>query len=190
MKWLKLFFRWLFSPWNIIFSILLLGVLGIRYIQTRPTPLAIDPKLLQSTDRTRSRLTLSLYFATPDGRSFAVEKRDAGLELDDLETRAAVAMRNYLEGPKVEGAMLLVSKMPLPTVFAHQDTVYVDLEATWKKVQLGTQSELLLVCGIANTMLELEGVQKVKYLLAGKPVETIGGHIPTDKTFSKKECGS
>ncbi len=190
MKWIKLFFRWLFSPWNIIFALLLLGVLGVRYLQTRPTALAIDPKLLQPEDRTRSNLQLELYFVTPDGKSFAVEKRDAGLELDDLETRASVAMKNFMEGPKSEGAIALLSKASAPTVFANNTTIYIDAPTSWQKIQIGTKGELLLYCGITNTMLGLTGVQQVQFLMAGKPVETIGGHIPTDKPFTSRECGS
>jgi hypothetical protein len=188
MRWIKLFFRWVFSPWNIIFALLLIGVLTVRYFQTRPTPLAIDPKLLQPEDRSRSRLQLKLYFITPDGQSFAVEGRDAGLELDDLETRAGVAMRNFIEGPKVEGALTLVSKLSNPTVFAYKDTIFVDLPADWQKIELGTQGELLLLCGITNTMLNLQGVQNVKFLMLGKPTATVGGHIPTSKPFTAKEC--
>ncbi len=190
MRWFKLFFRWLFSPWNIILVLLLVGTLAVRYLQTRPTALAIDPKLLQPEDRSRSRLQLELYFVTPDGKSFAVEKRDAGLELDDLETRATTAMRNYIEGPKVDGALSLAKNLPMPTVFANKDTVFIDLQAAWQKIQLGTQGELLLLCGITNTMLNLDGVQKIKFLLAGQPVESVGGHIPTSKPFTQKECGS
>lgn len=190
MKWIKLFFRWLFSPWNIIFALLLMGVMTVRYFQTRPTPLAIDPKLLQPEDRARSRLQLELYFVTPDGKSFAVEKRDAGLELDDLETRASVAMKNYLEGPKAEGAIALVSNVAAPTLFANNTTIFIDAPTTWQQIKLGTQGELLLYCGITNTMLNLSGVQQVKFLMAGKPTETIGGHIPTSKPFTSRECGS
>ena len=188
MRWVKLFFRWLFSPWNIILALVLVGVLAVRYFQTRPTPLAIDPRLLQPEDRSRSRLQLKLYFVSPDGKSFAVEERDAGLELDDLETRAGVAMRNFIAGPKVDGAIALISQLPVPTVFAHKDTVFIDLQAAWQKITLGTQGELLLICGITNTMLNLEGVQNVKFLLSGQPIATIGGHIPTSKPFTAKEC--
>jgi hypothetical protein len=188
MRWVRLFFRWIFSPWNIIFCLLLLGVLGVRYLQTRPTALAIDPKLLQAEDRTKSRLQLELYFVTPDAQSFAVEKRDAGLELEDIGTRAAVAMKNYLAGPTLEGATALVKNLSMPTIFAFEKTVFIDLPADWQQIKLGTQGELLLFCGIANTMLNLTDVQFVRFLLLGKPVPTVAGHIPTDKPFSSKEC--
>lgn len=188
MRAIKLFFRWIFSPWNIIFTILLLAVVGVRYLQNRPTALAVDPKLLQAEDRSRSQLQLELYFVTPDGKSFAVEKRDAGLELDDLETRATVAIKNYMQGPKVDGAVSLIKDLPTPTVFANTNTIFIDLNPQWQSVRLGTQGELLLYCGITNTMLNLAGVQQVKFLLSGKPTPTIGGHIPTDKNFTSKEC--
>jgi hypothetical protein len=190
MRWVRLFFRWLFSPWNIIFALLLVGVLGVRYLQTRPTALAIDPKLLQAEDRTKSRLQLELYFVTPDAQSFAVEKRDAGLELDDVTTRAVVAMKNYLAGPTLEGATALVKDLSTPTVFAFEQTVFIDLPADWQQIKLGTQGELLLLCGITNTMLGLKDVQSVRFLLLGKPAPTVAGHIPTDKPFTNKECGS
>jgi hypothetical protein len=55
-------------------------------------------------------------------------------------------------------------------------------------VQLGTRGELLLYCGLANTLLDMEGVSKVQFLMAGKPTESVGGHIPLEAPLTKREC--
>jgi spore germination protein GerM len=180
--------KWILTPWNIIAVLILAGVLGVRYLQTRPTPLSIDARFLQD-EQPRSKLNLNLYFIDATGQNFAREQRDAGLERDDLETRAGVAVKNFLEGPRVEGSISLLPKnVAVPTVFANKDTVYVDLQRSWANVQLGTRGELLLYCGLANTLLDMEGVSKVKFLMAGKSTESVGGHIPLDQALTKREC--
>ncbi len=180
--------KMILTPWNVIAVLILAAILGVRYLQTRPTPLSIDPRFLQN-EAPRSRLNLNLYFVDATGQNFAREQRDAGLERDDLDTRASVAVKNFLEGPRVQGSVTVLPKnAATPTVFANKDTVYIDVQKIWANVQLGTRGELLLYCGLANTLLDMEGVTKVKFLMAGRPIDTINGHIPLGSPLTKREC--
>jgi Sporulation and spore germination len=186
---MRRFFGYFLTPWNIIAVLLALGALAIRYEQTRPTALAIDPALLDNGERPKSELPLRLYFATADGRNYSVETRSAGLNRDDLETRAAIAVRVWLEGPLASGSLRLVPPdADTPTVYARKDSVFLDLPASWTGYQLGLSGETLLYCGLASTLLDLQGVTNVQYLLNGKPAATIGGHVETLQPFTKDTC--
>jgi Sporulation and spore germination len=186
---MRRFLNYFLTPWNFIAVLLALGVWWVRYEQTRPTALAIDPALLDSGERPRSELPLRLYFAAADGRNYSVESRSAGLNREDLETRAGVAVRVWLEGPLAEGSLRLVPPdAGTPVVYARKDTVYLDLPAAWRGYQLGLGAETLLYCGLASTLLDLQGVARVQYLLNGKVVPTIGGHVETLEPFTKETC--
>ncbi len=78
--------------------------------------------------------------------------------------------------------------VPKPIVFARKDTVFLSVPKIWRLIQLGSNGELLLYCGLANSLLDLKDVKNVQFLEAGKRVETIGGHLNTSQPFTLKEC--
>jgi hypothetical protein len=68
--------------------------------------------------------------------------------------------------------------------------VFLDVPKLWRTIQLGSNGEMLLYCGLANSLLDLKDVKFVQFLEAGKRVETIGGHLSTLNPFTLKECRS
>jgi Sporulation and spore germination len=186
---MRRFLNYFLTPWNLIALMLVLCVLGVRYVQNRPTALEIDPALLNLNDTGKTELPLRLYFAALDGRNYSVESRTAPLSRDDLETRAMVALRVWMAGPLATESLRLVPEdADTPTVFARKDTVYVDIPAGWVTYQLGLSAETLLYCGVASTLLDLQNAKKVQFLLNGKPATTIGGHVETRQPYTKDTC--
>jgi spore germination protein GerM len=186
---MRRFFGYFLTPWNLIALMLVLGVLGVRYIQNRPTALTIDPALLRLNDTGKAELPLRLYFAALDGRNYSVESRTAPLNRDDLETRAIVAVRVWMAGPLAKESLRLVPEdADTPTIYARKDTVYADIPSGWVQYQLGLSAETLLYCGLASTLLDLKNVKNVQFLLNGKPATTIGGHVETQQPFTKDTC--
>jgi Sporulation and spore germination len=186
---MRRFFGSFLTPWNLIGAMLLLGILAVRHWQTQPTPLQIDPALLQLDGNAKSELSLKLYYAALDGRNYSVENRSAPLNRDELETRAAVAVRAWLDGPSSAQSLRLVPQdADTPTVYAWKTTVFVDIPATWTAYQLGLSAETLLYCGLASTLLDLNGVTGVQFLLNGKRNDSIGGHVETSDPFVKDTC--
>lgn len=183
---------WLAStPFNVVALIVLLGLILVRLIQERPVSAAIDPSILEFEQGPRkAELPLRLYFAGPDARSFAVETRGVPIAGNGLAERASAAIDAWMAGPSSAGALPLVAaaNLPQPTVFAKSGTVFIDLPRAWTTNQLGTAGEILMVCGLANTVLELDGAKAVQYLVDGKPAETIGGHVETLEPFTLKSC--
>ena len=178
------------TPFNVIAALLLAAVLAVRWAQARPAALAIDPAILAFERGPQGvELPLRLYFANPNGQDFAVESRTASLEGGGLADQAALAVREWIAGPRAQGALPLVpNDIASPTVFARRDTIVIDLPRAWANVRLGSAGELLMLCGLANGVLELKGVSAVQYLLEGAVVESVGGHVLTREPFTVKTC--
>ncbi len=184
---------WLAStPFNVVALMALLGLIGLRLIQERPNALPIDPAILEfEQGPRRAELPTRLYFAGQDTRSFAIETRGVPVAGSSLPERVAAVTEAWVSGPTSSGALGLVpAGLPMPTVFARAGTVYVDLPRAWSANQLGSAGEFLLVCGLANSLLELDGVKAVQYLMDGKLTETIGGHVETLEPFTVGMCRS
>ena len=69
---MRRFLGYFVTPWNVIALLLVLSVLGVRYLQTRPTALVIDPALLQGDTGGKADLQVKLFFAALDGRNYSV----------------------------------------------------------------------------------------------------------------------
>jgi hypothetical protein len=195
-NYLKRVPRWIVTPWNIIALMLFALVFVVRSIQLRPVTVAIDPSLTGALEQGAVQLEMKLYYARLDASRFVVETRNARLESDALSTRASRTVNEWLSGPTIQDAFspfpsnmsgLDVQK---PTVFARKDTVFLDVPKLWRTIQLGSNGEMLLYCGLANSLLDLKDVKFVQFLEAGKRVETIGGHLSTLNPFTLKECRS
>jgi hypothetical protein len=186
---MRRFFGYFVTPWNIIALLLAVGVLLLRDWQLRPTPLAIDPALLQGDQDGKGQITLRLYFGALDGRNYSVESRSVPVNGDTLEYRALGAVRAWIAGPQAAQSLRLVPQdAGTPTVYVRKDTVYVDIPQEWQTYELGLSGETLLYCGLSSTLLELQGAGSVQYLLNGKPVATIGGNLETLAPYTKDTC--
>lgn len=183
---------WLAStPFNVVALIALLSLMLVRLVQERPVSTPIDPSILEFEQGPRkAELPLRLYFAGQDAQSYAIETRGVPIGGNSLAERAAAAVSAWMAGPSSAGALplVVVPKLPEPTIFARAGTVFVDLPRVWTSNQLGTAGEFLMVCGLANTILELDGAKAVQYLIDGKPAETIGGHVETLEPFTLRTC--
>lgn len=116
---------------------------------------------------------LRLYFADPSGEKFIVETRTVELGPDEEVHNRALA--ELLKGPQVQGANPVVSPgLPVPTVFLRDNLAYVDLPAAYGRLGLGTTGEVMLVYGLAYTLLDFSDVQGVRFLLDGKEIDSLG----------------
>ena len=184
------FLNKLMTPFNVIAALIVGGIGLIRLGQDRPLNFGLDPEIVAFVQGPKkASSTLKLYFAAPDARSFAVETRSVGLDGTNLGFLADAAVREWIAGPQAQGALPLVpGDLEPPLVFAEREGVVVNVPKSWRKVQLGRPGEYLLLCGLANTLLELPKVKSVRYLLEGNAVETIHGHMGTLDPFTEKSC--
>jgi hypothetical protein len=193
-NYLKRMPAWMLTPWNIIALMLFVVMFLIRTSQLQPVTVELDPSLTGAQEKGNVQLEIKLYYSSLDAKRFAIESRSARLEGDSLTTRASRTVNEWFSGPESKQSFspfpsnLSGLDVPKPIVFARKDTVFLDVPKIWRSIQLGSNGELLLYCGLANSLLDLKDVKFVQFLEAGKRVETIGGHLSTLQPFSLKEC--
>jgi Sporulation and spore germination len=193
-NYLKRIPGWLLTPWNIIALMLFVVMFLIRTSQLQPVTVEIDPSLTGAQIQGNIQLEMKLYYSSLDAKRFAIETRNARLENDSVTARASRTVSEWFSGPTSKESFspfpssLSGLDVPKPIVFVRKDTVFLDVPKIWDSIQLGSNGELLLYCGLANSLLDLKDVKNVQFLKAGKRVETIGGHLSTLQPFTLKEC--
>jgi Sporulation and spore germination len=193
-NYLKCIPGWLLTPWNIIALMLFVVMFLIRTSQLQPVTVELDPSLTGAQEKGNIALEMKLYYSSLDAKRFVIETRNARLESDAMTTRASRTVNEWFSGPESKDSFspfpssLSGLDVQKPVVFARKDTVFVSVPKVWSSIQLGSNGELLLYCGLANSLLDLKDVKNVQFLEAGKRVETIGGHLSTLQPFTLKEC--
>ncbi len=178
----------LFTPFNIIAALLVAAVIGVRFMQALPPQIPIDDSVQPRPVVGAAQVSLRLHFAQADTRGWGIETRNVTVTPDTSTGRANAVLREWMSGPKLAGLIPLANNLPMPKVFVRRETVYVDAPIAWTKKQIGSAGELLLYCGIANSLLELEGFTKIQFLLEGQIADSIGGHMVTRHPLQKKTC--
>lgn len=135
-----------------------------------------------------------LYFAATDGQALVAESR----HIDDCPTEEA-CLRGVLDaliaGPRGELAPILPAAAVLRGVAVADNLVRVDFSRELIAAHPGgTQSELLTVYGLADTLaVNFPHLRQLQLLVEGAPVATLKGHVdlrqPIVPDFSLVEEG-
>lgn len=185
------FLRLFVTPFNVIAALLLAGVLVVRTVQAGPGQSTIDPALLEPARGPRPvAQTVRLYLAAKDeDNSYLVETRRVSLPVDTPTQRAEAAARLWSTGPRPAGALkLLPAGDDVPAVLVRRDLAVLDLPASWREVGGGSAGELLVLCGLARTVLEFAQLARVQYTVGGRPAGTLAGHVAVDRPFTIAGC--
>lgn len=74
----------------------------------------------------------------------------------------------------------------LENVFIENDTVYLNISKEFKNnVPNDSNLEMLYVYSIVNTMTKIENIRRVKFLINGSEIDTLGGFINTKDYFER-----
>ncbi len=165
--------------------------LVVGYLKPRTTspvtPVAVD---------TSSQLTrdVVLYFASSDGQILVAETRPINeCEFDEDCLRDTI--QALISGPQSDLAPILPSQVKLRGVTAVDSLITVDFSQEMVAAHPGgTQSELLTVYGLADTLaVNFPHLRQVRILVEGAPVPTLKGHVdlrqPINPDFSLVEEG-
>jgi len=68
-----------------------------------------------------------------------------------------------------------------------KDTITLNLSGNFRQrcKDLSEEGETLLVYGIVNTLSEVSGIRKVKFLIEGSSITELGGHLYMQSPFLK-----
>jgi spore germination protein GerM len=125
----------------------------------------------------------TLYFASPDGAALVSEPREV-LQSDDLHERVATLIAQLDRGSTHGGVSVLPPGTALRQVFIDNDGLLtVDLTSAFRRgFQGGSATEFMATASLVRTLsANLPEVKRVLIVCAGRPIETLGGHLPLDQ---------
>lgn len=182
--------RRLLPWWGLIALIFCVGLV-IGHFRTRDTgpvaPVAKDVPQPLTRD-------VILYFAALDGRTLVAESRaiaDCQVEEDCLRD----TVRALIAGPQGDLSPILPKQVALHSVTISDSLVTVDFSRELVTGHPGgTQSELLTVYGLADSLVaNFPYLRQVQILIDGAPRDTLKGHVdlrqPLFADFSLVEEG-
>lgn len=160
--------------------VLVLGGLGLWAIQRDA---GFQPVNLPVNLEDQGQRTVKLHFSNDTGDGLVIEERT--IQIIEGEYLLGRVLEELIRGPQMQGAVPLVpAGTPAPTVFLWDATALVDLPAVYGRLGYGSAGELALIYGIANTLLEFNEVQQVRFLLDGREVESLG-HLSLIDPFKR-----
>lgn len=127
--------------------------------------------------------TINLYFAN-DEDSLKNETRSID-NLPNADTGKEVLVELF-KGPQKENNLrkIIPEGTKVLKYSFDKDTAVVDLSKEISKVSPGT-NETLVVYSMVNTLTELLGVEKVKFLVEGKELSTLAGTVSLKKPLTR-----
>ena len=186
------------NPWRkrlILFSGLVVLVfcvgLVVGYLKPRQ-----DAPTAPVTTETSSQLSreVVLYFASSDGQTLVAETRTINeCQIDEDCLRDTILA--LISGPESGLVPILPASVMLRSVTVVDSLVNVDFSQELIAAHPGgTQSELLTVYGLADTLtVNFPHLRQVQVLVEGAPVPTLKGHVdlrqPINPDFSLVEEG-
>ena len=138
--------------------------------QTKPEKAAPDKKAAKN-------IKMTVYFPDENGQKLIAAERTLDISTDDKYTAAIKAL---LQGPKKgEGIAIIPAGTKLLGVTVNKDGLAeVNFDNTFvKKFSGGSTGEIMLVGSITDTLTNLSEVKTVRFLVDGKPSETLSGHL-------------
>ncbi|GGJ29329.1 GerMN domain-containing protein [Deinococcus roseus] len=175
------------TPVNII-ALLLLAAAGLFYYFVTLPP-SVPEYDLNTGGATVSK-NVRLYFNDPALEKYRTEERSLQLPVDNETTLAQLAIKALMTGPKAEGSVSTLPKTgDAPVVFTREGHYYVNIPASWQKLNYGSTAELLLICTITRTLLDLNPNNlDVAFMVEGKTVESLAGHVDLRNAFNRESC--
>ena len=130
------------------------------------------------------KLTVKVYYPNEDGTKLLAVKRQVTVGKNDKYT---AAMASLLEGTKEKGQTTIIPKQAkLRSVKVENGIAKVDFsQEIVKNFVGGSTGETMLVGSVVDTLTEFPEVKKVQILVAGKPVETLGGHMDLSQPLAR-----
>lgn len=173
----------------VLFALIALGLLAFLSWCYWPEPLkaprAVQPRPAPAP---AAKTTVTLYFAN---RAY-VESGDESLphlvaekrHLDLAGARlAAEAVRALQAGPKSSRAAGVIrADLRILGVKVERGVAYVDLARV--NLSGGSLEEMLMIQGVVKTLTGLAGIEAVRFLVDGKPTDTLMGHLAVDEPLT------
>jgi hypothetical protein len=176
---------------RLVVAALLLAVLAWLALWWRTRQSSPPPKRAAAADTSASAgvHAVRLYFASVDGAGLVSESREV-VRAEDLHSRVALLVAELDAGPRRGGGAVLAPGTSLRHVFLDDEGLLtVDLSSAFRSgFRGGSTTEYLAAASLVRTLgANVPEARRVLILCAGRPLETLGGHMPLDQPFDVTE---
>lgn len=183
-----------------IFAFLLVAFSGCSFLEKLGLQKTQDEELRPVSsivigEDEASKLTdktpIKLYFANADNTKLKLEIRyiETAEAKKSTSNLASVIIRELIKGPSDEAAFkrTIPAEAKLRTPVSISDKVAtVDMSKEFKtKHPGGKDAEKMTIYSIVNSLTEVEGIQKVKFTIAGKSQKEFMGNFKFDSLFPR-----
>ncbi len=173
---------WFFVPF--ICTALIIGVIWVKLDRAPGTPKAVSEPVKMVVENTVAR-ELMLFFPSVSDRGWAPEQRDIqSLDSERHEIRQCIL--ELIEGPRHGGHRIFPSDVDLRDVFLDsRGMLIVDLAYSGRVIPFGgVQSEERCIQAVEKTIVaNFSMVKSYQFLINGRELTTLGGHIDVSKPF-------
>lgn len=178
--------------WGALAMLVFVVGLVVAYLKTTEAPQAPPSVVETSAEKAREVI---LYFASVGGQALVAETRDIA-ECQQDEDCLRDTVRALIAGSQGELAAILPAQVVLKDVSVEGSLVNVDFSQELISAHPGgTQSELLTIYGLADTLaVNFPHLRQMRVLVDGAPIATLKGHVdlrqPINPDFSLVEEGT
>jgi len=131
-------------------------------------------------------VTVTLYFSDAEALHLVPEKREVTKGGETLEE---VIIKELIKGPQEQGHNKTVPKeAKLLSVSVVDNIAYVNFSKEFStKHWGGSTGETHTLMSVTNSLCELEGIEKVQFLLEGDKMATLAGHWDTSQPLGPQD---
>lgn len=149
---------------------------------TQPQQTSEVPPAENSVVVKHNTMQLTLYYPSADAAHLVPEVRSFPIN----EAPARIAVEALLGGTNLpQTAKVFPTDTKLRRLWIKDEVAYVDFSKAILKGNGGSASETLLVASVVNTLTEFPTVEKVKFLVEGKSIDTLYGHLDLTEPLSR-----
>ncbi|MBR6014104.1 MAG: GerMN domain-containing protein [Selenomonadaceae bacterium] len=162
-------------------------------VQTENTDKKVEPetkeKPAEKKDTAQKFQTQEIKVFFPDDSGMKLVAVARTIKFVDESEKYSAALSELMQTPKEEGLTNIFPKhTKIKNVSRMGDTVIVDFDKDIAKNFVGgSTGEEFLVNSIVNTLTEFNEVNQVRFLIDGKEIETIAGHMDLSEPVKKIE---
>ena len=165
----------------------ILVAVGIGGYLVHRSPEPVETAFTTSDDvpPTYEKREIFLYFGDGQGKYLKAESRVVDQPADAVAFCRRI-LTALFAGPRQGGIAVLPQGVEIRALHIMGDGVaFVDFESeAFESHPGGVESELLSIYSIVNTLvLNVDGVRSVKFLIGGKEVATLAGHVDLSHPF-------
>lgn len=141
----------------------------------------------EATDQSEKpkKRMVNIYFSDQNSEYLVPEQR----EVFDSTNTTESTLEELIKGPKKEGHLETIPNgTKIKGVNLSGDVVVIDFSRELVDNHSGgSASELMTVYSIVNTVTEVAGVKKVKFLIEGQEIETLAGNFDLTQPVERDE---